>query len=74
MEQEPYPAKAGRAISRWLGKLVEVILLGVGGVEELAHLPDALLELLARKLVEADRLLAGSGGNLRAALAAAAPA
>ena len=48
-------AKAGRAESRWLGELVEAILLGVGGMEELAHPPDVFLELLARELVEADR-------------------
>ena len=46
-------AKAGGAGSRRLGELVEAILLGVGGMEELAHPPDAFLEHLARELVEA---------------------
>ena len=35
-------AKAGGAGPRWLGQLVEVILLGIGSMEELAHPPDAL--------------------------------
>ena len=49
------PAKAGGAGSRRLGELVEAVLLGVGGAEELTHPPDALLEFLSRELVEADR-------------------
>ena len=59
------PAKAGGAGSRWLGELVEAILLGVGGVEELAHPPDALFQLLTRELVQAGCGCLGSAHVLR---------
>ena len=55
MQEFAGPAKAGGAGPGRLGELVEAILLDVGSVEELVHPPDALLELLARELVEADR-------------------
>ena len=47
-------AKTGGAGPRWLGELVEAILLGVGGMEEFTHPPDALLQLLTREPVQAD--------------------
>ena len=47
------PAKAGGARSRRLGELVEAVLLGVGGMEEFTHPPDALFQLLTRELVQA---------------------
>ena len=40
------PAKAGGAGSRRLVELVEAVLLGVGGMEEFVHSPDALIQLL----------------------------
>ena len=58
-------AKAGEAGSHRLGKLVEAVLLGVGGVEEFTHPPDALLQLLTRELVQAGCGCLGSAHVLR---------
>ena len=55
MQEFAGSAKAGGAGSRRLGELVKAVLVGVGGVEEFMHPPDALFQLLTCELVEADR-------------------